>query len=351
MKQKELKDISWLVDEPAYRADPALSYSTLAKYEREGRFNAIPTLFDRVETPSLLYGSIIDCYMTDGEEAFNNTYMVADFPSIPSTIENIVKQLFAEFKDTYNSLKDIPYEPFISCVNSLNYQPNWKPETRVKVVKEKGQEYYDLLFLAKGKTIISNDLYIQTMRTVDELKHSPATAWYFSEDNPFDNVKRYYQLKFKATLQGVEYRNMMDLVVCDYDNKKLYPCDLKTSSHKEWEFPISFLQWRYDIQAKLYFRIFVENIKNDPYFKDFTIENYRFIVINKETLTPLVWEYEYTKDTEHSMFMPRREYLEYRSPLDIGRELRNYLDIDAKVPNDISIYEPNKIMEWLNRHE
>ena len=40
---KELKDISWQVDESTYRADPALSYSTLAKFEREG-FNKLDHL-------------------------------------------------------------------------------------------------------------------------------------------------------------------------------------------------------------------------------------------------------------------------------------------------------------------
>ena len=57
--KKSLYDISWKCSEPEYRADPALSYSVLAKYEREG-FENLDTLFDRVESPSLLFGSIVD---------------------------------------------------------------------------------------------------------------------------------------------------------------------------------------------------------------------------------------------------------------------------------------------------
>ena len=52
---KSLKDVSWLVSEDTYRQDSALSYSTLAKYERGG-FNSLSTLFDKVESPSLLFG-------------------------------------------------------------------------------------------------------------------------------------------------------------------------------------------------------------------------------------------------------------------------------------------------------
>ena len=45
---KSLRDISWLVTEEEYRADLALSYSTLARYEREG-FNNLDKLFDKIE--------------------------------------------------------------------------------------------------------------------------------------------------------------------------------------------------------------------------------------------------------------------------------------------------------------
>lgn len=58
MERKSLRDISWQVDEPTYRADPALSYSTLARYEREG-FNNLDKLFDRIETPSLVLALVL----------------------------------------------------------------------------------------------------------------------------------------------------------------------------------------------------------------------------------------------------------------------------------------------------
>ncbi len=66
---KSLKDISWLVDEPTYRADKALSYSTISKFKREG-FEHLDTLFDKVESPSLLLGSLVDCLTTDPPEEY-----------------------------------------------------------------------------------------------------------------------------------------------------------------------------------------------------------------------------------------------------------------------------------------
>ena len=67
---KDLKRISWVCSEEEYRADPAYSYSTLAKYNREG-FNKLDSLFDKVESPSLTFGSAVDSIITGGEEEFN----------------------------------------------------------------------------------------------------------------------------------------------------------------------------------------------------------------------------------------------------------------------------------------
>ena len=47
-----------------------------------------------------------------------------------------------------------------------------------------------------------------------------------------------------------------------------------------------------DIQAKLYTYILQECIKNDPYFKDFKIQYYQFVVINRRTVAPIVWTFD-----------------------------------------------------------
>ena len=95
---KSLKDISWDVDEPTYRADEALSYSTIAKFAREG-FNKLDTLFDKVETPSLTFGSAVDALITGGQEEFDKNFMVADFEVPTDSVLKMVLVLFGEFGD------------------------------------------------------------------------------------------------------------------------------------------------------------------------------------------------------------------------------------------------------------
>lgn len=341
---KSLKEISWLVSEEEYRKDPALSYSTLARFEREG-FNNIDRLFDKIETPSLTFGSAVDSLITGGEEEFNSRFMVAEFPNTPDSIVAIVKCLFNKYSDKYNSLIAIPDSIVIEVAETHLYQNNWKPETRAKVIKEKGSAYYNLLYLSEDKIILDSYTYKDVINAVDTLKTSEATKKYFAIDNPFDNIERYYQLKFKANLTGINYRCMADLIIVDYKRKIIYPVDLKTSGKSEWDFYKSFIDWSYAVQARLYWRIIRDNLDKDPYFKDFELANYKFIVINRKTLTPLVWEFDNTKDKGTLQI---GDYT-FKDPEDIGRELNYYLTDKSSVPIGINPTGINSITNWLKR--
>lgn len=103
-----------------------------------------------------------------------------------------------------------------------------------------------------------------------------------------------------------------------------------------------------DIQAKLYYRIIKENIKKDPYFKDFKLKPYRFIVINKETLTPLVWEFPDTAQYYNLEFGKNKQIL-LRDPEVIGKELTYYLNNSNRVPIGIELDKTNNINYWLNQ--
>ena len=345
--RKNLYDISWQVDEPTYRADEALSYSTLAKFAREG-FNKLDSLFDKVETPSLTFGSAVDALITGGQEEFDNNFMVADFEVPTDSVLKMVLVLFEEFGVTHNTLSSIPNEEIIGRTEALKYQLNWKPETRAKVIKEQGGTYYSLLYSANGRKIIDTATMEQIDAAVRALRHSRGTEFFFAPNNQFNtDIVREYQLKFKAILHGVNYRCMADLLVVDHANKIVYPIDLKTSSHTEWDFYQSFIQWRYDIQARLYWRIIRDNMDRDPMFKDYKLADYKFIVVNRNTLTPLVWEFNKTQALGTLTF-GKNNQIELEDPFALGEELSNYLLSRPAVPTGINELGSNDITQWLN---
>lgn len=344
---KSLKEISWEVPEDIYRQDPALSYSTLARYEREG-FSKVDHLFDKVESPSLLLGSIVDCLITDGQEEFDRRFLVAEFPAIPDSIVTIVKDIFSTYSEVYTSLSKIPDDCIITFAQKYNYQPNWRPETRAKVIREKGSEYYNLLYLSTDKTIVDTETYKVATDMVDALKNSPITGSYFSPDNPFDDtIGKYYQLKFKAALHNVDYRCMADLIVVDYKDKIIYPIDLKTSFKHEYEFYKSFIDWNYQIQARLYWRIIRDNLDRDEYFKDFKLDDYRFIVVSRD-LHPLIWYFRSTTALGELVYGKHNNII-MRDPEEIGMELRKILDNKPTYPEGITS-EDNDIVDWINNN-
>lgn len=247
MERKSFKDISWQVTEPEYRLDKALSYSILAKYEREG-FNNINKLFDRVESPSLTFGSAVDTIITGSEEEFNGKFLVAQLNNPPSdTLVTITNRLFDKWKNDFNSIKDIPDDKILDTIQDISWNNHWLPKTRVKKIKEDCESYYKLLYISEGRIILNTYVYQDVINAVDKLKSADSTKFYFEQDNIFDDsIERLYQLKFKATFNEVDYRCMADEIIVFYDHKLIVPIDLKTSYKPEWDFYKSFIEWRYE---------------------------------------------------------------------------------------------------------
>lgn len=345
MSKKTLFDLSLDISESEYRQINALSYSTLAKFDRDG-FSGLSRLFDHVSTPSLTFGSAVDAWITGGEEEFTSRFTVANFnTAADSTVRGIILSLYKEFKDIFPSLSDIPVEIKLKKLNESSFHLNWKDPTRLAKL-DLGSDYYDFLSQCEGKTVLSDNEFYSVQNAVEALKTSDATSYYFGDND--DGRDRFYQLKFKTTLNGIEYKCMFDELICCHETKTIQPVDLKTSSHHEYEFYLSFKQWLYSHQSRLYSRILQDIISKDDYFKDFTILPYHFIVVNKFDLNPLVWVF---KDSfkRGDLIYGKNKNIIIRDPEDIGAELTYYLQNNVSVPIGIKTNEPNDIIDFLNR--
>ena len=344
---KSLKDISWNVPESEYRQDPALSYSTLAKFERGG-FNSLSHLFDKVESPSLTFGSAVDSIITGGMTEFNERFKVCDF-SITDGGASVCRLLSTKYKDVYKAFKDIPEDIVSAIAQEAGFwkDPKWNKKRYSEVLKTGNVELFYESLANSDLTIIDRKTYDDVLNAVRVLKSSDATRFYFANDNPFDGVERYYQLKFKANLNGIDYRIMADLIMVNHKEKTIQMIDLKTSSHNEWEFYKSFVDWGYNWQARLYSRVFKVNMIKDEYFKDFTMLPYLFIVVNRNSLTPLVWRFEDTF-VEGTLTYGKKSPVEMRDPEDIGKDLHQYLTTAYAVPIGIKTDSPNSITQYLN---
>lgn len=287
---KSIRELAWNVEEPEYRKDKAYSYSTLSRFEREG-WRKIRSLFDKVDTPALTFGSAVDTLLTDGEIAFDQRFIICSFPSISDTLVSIVRELHRRHGKNCKTLADIEdREIDVVAIANGYYTGSSYAALRKKNIRA-CEEYYSLLTLAGERTVLAQEDYDDVIRCITELRDNSTTSDFFT-NNPFEShIEKVFQLKFKAEYNGIPVRCMFDELIVDHEKKIISPIDLKTTGHPEEEFEGSFVQWRYDIQGKLYTYVLQQVIEKDEYFKDFKIEYYQFVVINRRTVAPVVWEF------------------------------------------------------------
>ena len=367
-----LRDISLNITEEEYRADGTIHYSDVAAFERKG-FHEIPHMGEKKESTSLLFGSIVDTMLTDGMDAFENQYHVASMPNLPDNIAKVVKGLFDAYHETATVLDEVPDLAILATLDRIDYGTGWRAATRIgKVRIPAANEYYRQLTLAQNKIVITDEMYNQALASVSALKESPATSALFEADNPFKGTEHFYQLKFRAlvnpnniedivgtygmsTEEELSYRAkgyvpftvMMDEAMVFHNTKVVLPIDLKTSSHFEDEFFKSFVDWNYHIQARTYYKVLEANMKRSEYYKDFTLLDYVFVVVNKNSLIPLVWRYSDTQKRGTLVYGKNKNII-MRDPLVLGCELWKYRQQQPVVPYGISTDTPNELVDYLN---
>ena len=207
--QKELNEIALDITEPQYRAMPELSYSNLSTYERTG-YNGLEHLFDKIESPSLTLGSIVDTILTGGKDEFDDKFTVLDV-NVTDGGKKVIDKLLS-MNLPYDSFEDIPQGIVSNAAKEAGF---WKDD------KWNNRRYHEVLntgniaalynaSLHAEKTIVDTETYNDAVSMVKALREAPATSGYFADNDELSPIKRYYQLKFKAKLQGVGYRCMAD---------------------------------------------------------------------------------------------------------------------------------------------
>ena len=188
---KELKSISWNISESEYRQDKALSYSILAKYVKEG-FKALRDT-TQIDTPSLRFGSLIDCLITE-PETFTDRFYISEHEVPSSAVANIIEKLYVKYGVHTNNIYSINRADILNVISDADYYPNWKEDTRINKIIIDGENYYTDLCLKEDKTVISEQDFVVAKKCIDELQSNPYTAPYIINSPEKEHC---YQLKFK----------------------------------------------------------------------------------------------------------------------------------------------------------
>lgn len=251
---------------------------------------------DKAQPDYFIIGGGVDTILTGEEGEYEKKYYVSRLEKMPSDAEkSIVESVFDEIVSN-NLLDKVPFESshdaILAACNEFNWQANWKDETRIVKILEKGTEYFYDLSKAYGKIVISLEIDERINKIVKSLKEHPRTDKYFDRglQTSLENYDFYYQLPMYFTHKGVECKALMDLVVVKKDEKgeiiNVEPIDLKTMSGQTIHFIGNFKTHRYDLQAAWYTNALTYFFKCA---KD-KIKPFKFIVESTTNLgTPLVY--------------------------------------------------------------
>ena len=251
-----------------------------------------PNLFNTVVEPKLyfeekkyfLIGDGVDCQLTRPIEEYRQKFHISNVENKPSdAIKSIVNQVYDEVKafnirnptldQSIGYIQDYPEYIILAC-NEHGYQSNWKAATRIAKVCE-AFKYWEDLKLGEGKVILSAEEDSLISQIVMSIKTNPTTAQYFEVENG-DEIM--YQVPIFFTIEGVECKGLLDMVVINHEDKIIEPIDIKTLGDNTLNFPKALKQRRYDIQGAFY----IEGLKQA--YPGYDILPFKFIV--ESTINP-----------------------------------------------------------------
>jgi hypothetical protein len=341
-----ISNYSWDVSEEEYRNSDALHYSLISQYKNRG-FDALihPEI---LKTEALLIGSMVDLWITGSRDEFEDKYKCLDF-DIDKDTKTIVDAVIEQTNGDYDHLQAVPIPIVSDIAKSKGFWPadKWSDDKRVEALYKKTNinKYYSIVIesMSNGIQYVSKDMYQCAINCGNSLFEN---LYVYQRLYGIGSSYRWTQIKFKTFIEGVEFAAMFDVLQQDPVNKILYPIDLKTSSKPEYHFGKSFIEFNYDIQARLYSLILQEVIKDTP-FKDYTIAPFEFVVVGKNTYTPLCWSFEDNL---------KRGDLEYggftlKDPIILGQEIKWYMNNMPQYPKGITDRDTNSLTNYLKNYD
>lgn len=339
---KSLREYSLNLPEQEYHDLPYWSYSTIAKYARNG-FSSLATLHDKMKpTPEMEFGSLFDSFITKGKKTLEE-YAVVDF-TVPPAEKGVLDVLATT--SIYRNFDEVPMNEVINAAETVNYQPRWKPDTRYQNIS-KYSKYYDTV--KSGKKLVSKQDWDDAMEMYRVFRNDAYLKQLFGAKDT-DDVEYIYQAQFKVNVwveaENVTVKIMPDLIVVNHTQKTIQLVDLKTSGMPAYEWPEHFVKMRYDIQGELYTEVIRMIIENDDDYRDYTILPYLFTDISRTDKVPVTYQIDLSNGFS---FTKGEKVYQYKGWKDLLAEILVYEANESKVPDYVTTAGPNDLIEILGR--
>lgn len=219
----------------------ACSYSTLLKIMDDPR----NVLKPYEEKPYLTYGRLTEHLLYNNGVWQDKFYMLGENTKVSETLMTILETFMSM---NYVSLFEVPDFQILKVVTEKEYQPTWKPETKIKKIRSY-EEVYELLLSSQGKDIITEEMLQKASLSSNHIKTLPLIDKAFYSDEYETEIQK----PFIIEVNNVYISGFIDMISVNHNTKEVYIIDIKTTNKQYANDMIpSIKQYRYDIQLAIY---------------------------------------------------------------------------------------------------
>ena len=280
----------------AYHAASAIGHTKLVNFEIYGP-SALRKDFRINTTDAMEFGSIVDTLLTRSSD-FTNIYYIPSSkikltPSQSTFVDYIVEHKYNPYSFTDEELLAV-----------LDHCKTYTTMTKNIAARiEKARVLFPLIterLQNADKKIITAEQFNTAMNCIEAIKTSDITKDLFvDEDKLLFQVELY--------LRELDVHCLFDMIYMDFKNKIIHPIDLKCTSYPERDFlSNSFYKFKYYRQAELYIYILKQFL--DFYdSEEWKIAPFKFLVVCKDTLSPMLYEFPVKYNGEKLVISETRE--------------------------------------------
>lgn len=298
--------------EREYRALPIDSYSSLKVFldDRKKYYNKfiLDQEVKEEESEYLTQGSLVDCLFFT-PELYASKFALSTSQIPTGQYYKFVQELmrFTRYAtnvdtrevgrgieemmlDAYNAVK------FDRDGNVVDFKRDSFDVVKRKFIGTELQAYYEQLRSSEGKDVIDLSMKEKADATITMLKTNFVTRDIVNQTSD-ERYRVHYQFPIIGQLGmsltgGVPYplKCLLDMLVIDREQRRIYIYDLKTCWDNEQEFLRNYLKYRYYIQMGVYFYLVTEWKNSQEDLRLYHVEYPRFIVAESSNYkNPLIY--------------------------------------------------------------
>ena len=246
-----------ILTEKEYRESRATNYSLLkaqASHPIVAKTFIDNSGINSISTPSLEWGTLIDCLMTTPEE-FDNMFFISKTDKIPQ--DKMLLMCNEVWRSANGVIENITDDMILTARTVVEYDARLKGETVLAKFKDECGEYIEDLKEAGAKSIITKQYYTEAVDYIAEIKANRFLVKFLNGVQDADSASQ-TQLAIEddisiPSIHGtlVKCKIKIDQCIISNDHTKATIIDYKTCDNVDM-FIANYFKYKYYIQGGFY---------------------------------------------------------------------------------------------------